>query len=71
MLDQHEQEFIEIRKAKSADFSTFDAAFEFASKWLVKTNTPPEAYPMAIVPLGYDKEMGRYILIYGVLALAP
>ncbi len=71
LLDRVTETFIEVRQVVSPDFPSFETAFYFAAKWLEKTNTPSETHNMAIVPLGYDTAIGRFILIYGVLRTAP
>jgi len=52
-------------------FASFDAAHAAASTWLEHAGIGAENNPLAIVPAGFDDELQRPILIYGVLRGQP
>ena len=73
LLDQGTQTFLPIRSPRLTPcFSSFDAAHQAASHWLLaQGKCAADEHSLAIVPIGYDTVLERYILIYGVLRAAP
>lgn len=72
LLDQLSGEFLPIRDpALSALFDSFDAARAAARWWQENQSGPIDENPLAIVPAYYDHEMGRHVLVYGVLTQSP
>jgi hypothetical protein len=72
LLDTLTGEFMPVRSASlKALFATFDAAFDAAAAWLTGQNMTATESRLAIVPAAYDQELGRHVLIYGVLCGRP
>ena len=72
LLDRRSGRLLPVRTpALDPLFDSFDAAHAAAAGWLERTGTPPEAHPLAIVPVGYDPLLQRHVLIYGVLRAHP
>ena len=57
--------------AKPTEDSPYLVWLERASRWVAAHCTEPREHPLAIVPIGYDPRLERYILIYGVLTSRP
>lgn len=72
LLDRHSGNFLPMRSAQLAGlFTTFEAAHAAASHWVATACATPEEHRLAIVPAGFDDELQRHILIYGVLCGQP
>ena len=73
LLDQDTQTFLPIRSPRlNPCFNSFDAAHQAASHWLLaQGQCTADEHSLAIVPIGYDTVLERYILIYGVLRATP
>lgn len=71
LLDVKKGHFQPIRSAGlDPFFATFNEAHAAAGLWL-KSHTGNPAPALSIVPVGYDIELQRPILIYGVLCTHP
>lgn len=72
ILDKQSGQLMSIRSATlNGLYESFDAAYMAAAEWLQRAGTTPEEHALAIVPAGFDAEMNRHILIYGVLRTQP
>jgi hypothetical protein len=79
LLDQHSQRLQAMRHPSlHAVFDSFAAAETAALDWLGngQTNTAtinptPDTLPLSIVPLGWDANMQRPILLWGMLSPEP
>ena len=72
LLDRNSDSFRPVRSAElNGLFSSFDAAYAAASQWVVKNCQNPNEHHLAIVPAGFDHELNRHVLIYGVLCGQP
>lgn len=68
LLDRASGEFLSVREAGlQALHISFAAAFSAASDWRQRHGEAP----LAIVPVAYDDQMRRHVLIYGVLPESP
>ena len=72
LLDRRSGDFLPIR-ATTLDglFDSFDAAYAGAACWTRQHCPEPGEHRLAIVPAGYDDEMKRPVLIFGVLCGQP
>lgn len=71
LLDRASGRFLAVRTpALQPVFASFDAAHAAASAWATEHSTPDE-HRLAIIPVGYDPELERHVLIYGVLCGHP
>lgn len=72
LLDRHTGRLLPVRDpALSGLFDSFEAARAAARQWLKTQGEPIGEHPLAIVPAYFDHEMGRHVLIYGVLTQSP
>lgn len=72
LLDRNSGEFLAVRDPSLQGlFQNFDTAHAAARAWLRERQAGIDRYPLAIVPAYYDFEMGRHVLVYGVLTQAP
>lgn len=72
LLDRSSGKFLPVRDpALSGLFDSFDAARNAARHWLTNRSANIDEQPLAIVPAYFDQEMGRHVLIYGVLTQSP
>lgn len=72
LLDRRTGDFLPMRSpVLDGLFDTFDAAHAAAGRWLVAYCATPEAHRLAIVPAGFDDDLQRHVLIYGVLRGQP
>ena len=72
LLDRSTGGFLSIRALElNGLFETFEAAHAAASQWLAFSGTKPAEHRLAIVPAGYDEDLRRHVLIYGVLCGQP
>jgi hypothetical protein len=72
LLDRRTATFLPVRSgALDGLFETFGTAHAAASAWVMKHCPPPGDHHLAIVPAGFDPELQRHILIYGVLCGRP
>ncbi len=72
LLDRSSSTFLAVRDSRlDGLFPTFETAYAAARQWLTGHQATTEDFPLAIVPARYDEEMGRHILIYGVLKQHP
>lgn len=72
LLDRISGEFLSVR-AMPLDglFDSFEAAHAAADQWVTKHCPNPQEHSLAIVPAGFDAELKRHVLIYGVLCGQP
>lgn len=72
LLDRERGEFMPVRtptlRALHDDFASAHAA---AARWVREHCRSADEHRLAIVPASYDHELGRHILIYGVLNDKP
>jgi hypothetical protein len=72
LLDSATGEFMTMRDQQLHGlFASFAAAHGAASRWVRAHCPTPEEHRLAIVPAGFDDELQRHILIYGVLRGQP
>lgn len=72
LLDRETGTFASVRDQSIAPtFANFDAAARAAQNWSEQNLDDPMQHTLAIVPLGYDANLERHILIYGVLRAHP
>lgn len=72
LLDRRSGELLPVRAPElQALFDSFDEAYAAASNWVEKHGIAADEHPLAIIPAGYDAELARHILIYGVLCGKP
>lgn len=72
LLDCHTGAFLPMRSpALNGLFNSFAAAHAAASNWVDTHCATLEEHRLAIVPAGFDDDLQRHILIYGVLCGQP
>jgi hypothetical protein len=72
LLDAQTGEFLTMRTADLQGlFPSFAAAHAAACQWVLAHCPEPEEHRLAIVPAGFDSELQRHVLIYGVLCGQP
>jgi len=72
LLDRRTGRFLPVRSPElQALFASFDDARAAACAWVMANCPPPADHCLAIVPAGFDNDMQRHILIYGVLCGHP
>lgn len=71
LLDRTSGQLLPVRSPDlDGLFPDFDTAFTAAERWVAAHCPPGQEHGLAIVPAGFDDELGRHILIYGVLTAA-
>lgn len=72
LLDCNKLEFFPVRHiGLQALFARFCDAFSAAQTWAIRHGISEDEHRLAIVPVGFDPDRQRPILIYGVLETHP
>lgn len=72
LLDRATQHFLPVRTpGLKPIYQSFDDAHTAAAHWLDQNGGHSGQHALAIVPVGFDPDMDRPILIYGVICGQP
>jgi hypothetical protein len=72
LLDSATGDFLPVRSPKlQPAFARFEDAHAAGAQWVVQHHPDGSDHRLAIVPIGYDPLLERYVLIYGVLYGQP